>query len=128
MSATIINQANLTGRVGQDPEVLYFESGSVLAKFSLAVRRPTKNSDQPDWFDLTAWGKIAEVAANYVRTGSLIGITGELKMDEWVDKQTGLPRSKLFVQVHQLELLGDKRNSEASSNTNAQENTDADDF
>jgi single-strand DNA-binding protein len=80
---------------------------------TLAVNRRTRNSDQPDWFNLEIWGKTAEVANNYVRKGALIGIKGFLKFDTWSDRQTGTNRSKPVIQVEQLELLGSKRDSEA---------------
>lgn len=108
-----VNIVTLVGRVGRDPEVRYFESGNVLAKCGLAVNRRTRNSDQPDWFNLEIWGKTAEVAANYVRKGSLIGITGSLKLDSWEDRATGAVRTSPVIRVTQLDLLGSKRDNEA---------------
>lgn len=107
-----LNSINLVGRAGQDPEVKYFESGSVLCKFTLAVNRPTRNKET-DWFDIEVWGKPAEVAANYVRKGSQIGVQGSLRMDSWNDKTTGASRSKVIVRVDRIELLGSKRDAES---------------
>ncbi|NET00884.1 MAG: single-stranded DNA-binding protein [Sphaerospermopsis sp. SIO1G2] len=109
-----INVVTLVGRVGGDPDIRYFESGTVKCQLTLAVNRRSRNSDQPDWFNLEMWGKTAEVAGNYVRKGSLIGIKGALKFDTWSDRQTGASRSKPVIQVEQLELLGSKRDNEAS--------------
>ncbi len=111
-----LNAVNLVGRVGGDPDVKYFESGSVVCKLTLAVNRPTKN-DQPDWFNLEIWGKTAEVAANYVKKGSLIGIQGALKIETWQDRSTGTNRSKPVIKVDRLDLLGSKRDNEAASGT-----------
>jgi single-strand DNA-binding protein len=108
-----LNLITLVGRAGRDPEVKYFESGSVVCNLTLAVNRRSRNSDEPDWFNLEIWGKTAEVAANYVRKGSLIGISGSLKFDYWRDRNTGVNRSKPVVRVEQLELLGSKRDQEA---------------
>jgi single-strand DNA-binding protein len=110
-----LNVVHLVGRVGGDPDVKYFESGSVKCSLTLAVNRPSKNSDEPDWFSLELWGKTAEVAANYVKKGSLIGVKGSLKMDTWADKNTGAPRSKPVIRVDKLDLLGSKRDNEGSS-------------
>jgi single-strand DNA-binding protein len=82
-----LNVVTLVGRVGGDPDVKYFESGTVKCSLTLAVNRRTKNSDQPDWFNLEIWGKTAQIAADYVRKGSLIGVTGSLKFDRWQDPQ-----------------------------------------
>lgn len=109
-----INTVNLVGRAGRDPDVRYFESGSVVCKFSLAVDRRSRNSDQPDWFTVEMWGRTAEVAANYVRKGSLIGVTGSLKFDHWTDRATGTPRSAPVIRVDRMELLGSRRDNEAA--------------
>jgi len=93
----------------QRPDVKkYFESGSVVCNIPLAVDRRTRNSDQPDWFNLSC-GQNAEIAANYVRKGSLIGVTGSLKFEYWQDRSTGANRSKPVIRVDRLELLGSKR-------------------
>ncbi|WP_427159216.1 single-stranded DNA-binding protein [Aliinostoc sp. HNIBRCY26] len=108
-----INIVTLVGRVGGDPDIKYFESGSVKCRLTLAVKRRTRNSDEPDWFTLELWDKTAEVAGNYVRKGSLIGIKGSLKFDTWSDRQTGVNRSTPIIRVDQLELLGSKQDREA---------------
>lgn len=107
-----LNIVTLVGRAGRDPEVKYFESGNVVCNLTLAVNRPTRKSDEPDWFSLEIWGKTAEVAANYVRKGSLIGIKGSLKFDHWQDRNTGVQRTKPVIRVDQLDLLGSKRDIE----------------
>lgn len=106
-----INTAHLVGRVGREPDVKYFESGSVVSKFTLAVNRRRRDSE-PDWFDIEVWGKTAQIAADYVYKGSLVGITGILKFDHWTDRDTETPRSKPVVLVNQLDLLGSKRDQE----------------
>ena len=109
-----INSVTLVGRAGRDPEVRYFESGTVVANLTMAVNRRNRD-DEPDWFNLEIWGKQAQVAADYVKKGSLIGITGSFKMDSWKDRNTGEDRNKPVVRVDRLELLGSKRDSENSN-------------
>ena len=109
-----INSITLVGRAGRDPEVRYFESGTVVANLTMAVNRRNRN-DEPDWFNLEIWGKQAQVAADYVKKGSLIGITGSFKLDTWKDRNTGEDRNKPVVRVDRLELLGSKRDSENSN-------------
>ena len=113
-----INSVTLVGRAGRDPEVRYFESGTVVANLTIAVNRRNRE-DEPDWFNLEIWGKQAQVAADYVKKGSLIGITGSFKLDSWKDRNTGEDRNKPVVRVDRLELLGSKRDSE---NNNFQNN------
>ena len=110
-----INSVNLVGRAGRDPEVRYFESGSVVANLTMAVNRRSKN-DEPDWFNLEIWGKQAQVAADYVKKGSLIGVTGSFKLDSWKDRKTGEEKSKPVIRVDRLNLLGSKKESESNDN------------
>jgi single-strand DNA-binding protein len=109
-----VNSVALVGRAGKDPEVNYFEKGSMVAKFTLAVNRRSRD-DEPDWFPLEIWGNQAQVAADYVRKGSLLGITGSFKLDRWTDRTTGEERSKPVINVDRLELLGSKRDAEGGA-------------
>lgn len=109
-----INLVNLVGRAGRDPEVRYFESGTVLCTLTLAVNRRSSRTDTPDWFNLKFWGKTAEIAANYVKKGSLIGIQGSLEIETWTDRNTGVNRSSPVIRVDRLDLLGSKRDNEAN--------------
>ena len=109
-----VNSVALVGRAGSDPEVRYFESGKVHAKFTLAVNRHSRD-DKPDWFPLEIWGNQAQVAADYVRKGSLLGITGSFKLDRWTDRATGEERSKPVINLDRLELLGSKRDAEGGA-------------
>ena len=60
-----INSVTLVGRAGRDPEVRYFESGTVVANLTMAVNRRNRD-DEPDWFNLEIWGRQAQVAADCV--------------------------------------------------------------
>ena len=104
-----MNSIQLVGRAGRDPEVRYFESGTMVANLSLAVRGQKK--DETDWFNLVIWGKTAQVAADYVKKGSLIGVIGRVATEKWTDKQ-GEERSKQIVVVDRLELLGSRADNE----------------
>ena len=117
-----INAINLVGRAGRDPEVRYFESGSIVANFTLAVNRRSRN-EEPDWFNLEIWGKQAQVAADYVKKGSLLGISGSFKLDQWKDKTTGENKSKPVIRVDRLELLGSRRDSMNNESSNNQNNS-----
>ena len=119
-----MNSVTLIGRVGGDPDVKYFESGTVKAKFTLAVNRRSKKDEQPDWFNVEAWGKTAEVIANYVTKGKQLAIKGSLKFDRWDDRTTGKARSMPVILIDELELLGGK--NEASTAKVAESAADED--
>jgi single-strand DNA-binding protein len=103
----MVNAVMLVGRAGRDPEMRYFESGRVKTTFSLAVNRPTKEKET-DWFDIELWGRQAEVAGEYVRKGSLIGVEGRLDFSRWTD-DAGVKHVKPLVHGINLRLLGSKR-------------------
>ena len=106
-----MNVITLVGRAGRDPESRYFQSGTNVCNLTLAVNRRKRDED-PDWFNLEIWGKTAEVAANYVKKGGLIGVTGSIHQEEWTDRTTGEKKTKWVVRVDKLDLLGSKRDSE----------------
>ena len=112
-----INTINLVGRAGREPDVRYFESGSLVANFTLAVNRRTKD-EEPDWFYFVIWGLAAQVAADYVKKGSLVGITGSFKIDSWKDKNTGEDRFKPVIRVDRLNLLSSRKESENKQYSN----------
>ena len=112
-----INTINLVGRAGREPDVRYFESGSIVANFTLAVNRRSRD-EEPDWFNLEIWDKQAQVAADYVKKGSLVGITGSFKIDSWKDKNTGEDRFKPVVRVDRLNLLSSRKDTESGNFTN----------
>ena len=105
-----VNHIVLIGRAGRDPEMRYFESGRVVTSFSLAVNRPVKDG-QTDWFDIEIWGKQAEIAGEYVKKGSLIGIEGRIRWDSWTSKDTGELNIKPLVIADSIRLLGSKKDN-----------------
>lgn len=119
-----LNVVNLVGRAGGNPDIKYFDSGSVVCKFTLAVNRRTRNSDQPDWFNLEMWGKTAEVAGNYVRKGSLVGVQGSIKIETWTDRNTGKERSRPVIRVDRLDLLGSKRDVDPNAVSGYSDNSE----
>ena len=108
-----MNQIILIGRAGRDPETKFFESGSCVAKFTLAVSGFSRD-DEPEWFNIEAWGKTAQVVADYVKKGSQVAILGSMKTEKWTDRTSGQERSRQIVKVGRLVLLGSKRDTEQS--------------
>jgi len=106
-----LNVCSFTGRAGRDPEVRYLESGSVVANLTIAVDNWKRDAD-PLWLNLQIWGKQAQVAADYVRKGGMIAVSGQLESESWTDKSTGEKRSKMFLNVRELTLLSSKRDDQ----------------
>lgn len=103
----MINSVVIVGHVGQDPEMKYFESGSVKTTMSIAVNRRQKDNDKTDWFKIELWGRNAEVAGEYVRKGSLVGVEGRLEFNHWTDAE-GNKHVSHYILADRLQLLGKK--------------------
>lgn len=88
------------GNLGKDPEIKYLESGLQVAKFSLAART---GKDETTWMDCSVWGKRSETAANYLRKGSAITISGRGKINTFT-AQDGKEVRKLEVDVTDFTL------------------------
>ena len=86
--ARSINQVIIMGRLTRDPEMRTTTTGKSIARFSLAVDRQTQD-DQADFFDVTAWEKLGELANQYLSKGRRCLVQGRLRQDTWDDKDTG---------------------------------------
>ena len=108
-----MNNLTILGHLGRDPEMTYTANGAAVTKFSMAVSRKYTNAggdrmEHTDWFQVSAWNKLAEVANQYLTKGSPVLVIGRVELDEW-DGQDGQHRAALAVTANQLELLGGKR-------------------
>ena len=110
-----INVVVLVGNAGRDPELRFFESGSCVSKFTLAINRPPRDCRDQEalWVSGKAWGKTAQVAGDYVRKGSKVAIVGRLEIEQWTDRSSGEMRSKTLVVIDRLELCGSRSGGEA---------------
>jgi len=80
----------------------------MVAEFSIAVDGRKRDS-KPLWLNLKIWGKTAEVAANYVRKGSKVAVSGSLESETWTDRASGEEKSKMVLNVKELTLLDSRR-------------------
>jgi single-strand DNA-binding protein len=110
-----MNSVVLVGRLGQDPELKYFESGSCKARFSLAVDRNVgKTNQQTDWFTIETWAKLAEFSGEWLKKGSAISLAGSIEVQRWKDA-TGNTREMPVVRATEIRLEGSRRDNTASA-------------
>jgi single-strand DNA-binding protein len=103
----------IVGRLGQDPEIKYFESGSVKARFSIAVDRGfSRENKVTDWFNIEVWGRTAEFVGEWIKKGSLVSVSGQLDINRYAD-QAGNPKEWLFIRAVDVGFVGSKRDSSA---------------
>ncbi len=103
------NRVILLGNLTRDPELRYIQSGMAVTDLGLAVneRRKGPNGDwieEATFVDVTAWGRNAEIASEFLTKGSPVLIEGRLKLDTW--EKEGQKRSKLKVVCEVLRLVG----------------------
>lgn len=111
------NVVALTGRLTKDVEVRTFESGDRSASFSLAVQRNYKNKNgeyDADFFPCKARNGTADLLQKYFGKGSMVPVTGELKMDKYVDKD-GNNRSITYVDVKSVTFVNGGKKEEVQS-------------
>ena len=108
-----MNSICLVGRIGQELELKHTQSGKEVVSFALAVRR---DKDTTDWLDCVAWGKTAQLIADYFKKGSTIGITGRLQSRVWEDKDGKKHKAiEVFVSGITFCEAGNKQESKAQS-------------
>lgn len=110
-----LNKILLIGHLGGDPEVKTIQSGSKVAKMTLAVSEKYKNKNgdtvtNTEWFDLEAWEGTAQIAEKYLKKGSQVYIEGKQKTEKW-ETETGEKRSKKVVRITSLTMLGSGNSS-----------------
>jgi single-strand DNA-binding protein len=102
------NRVILVGNLTRDPELRYIPSGTAVTEIGLAVNERVKRNeqwvDEANFFDVTLWGRTAEVANEYLSKGSSVLIEGRLKYDTW--EKDGQKRSKVKIIGEKMQMLG----------------------
>jgi single-strand DNA-binding protein len=112
--AASYNKVLLMGNLTRDPELRYTPKGTAVAKIGLAVNRQWKSEsgeqkEEVSFIDIEAWGRQAEVIAQYMKKGSPLFVEGRLKLDSWEDKNTKQKVSKLKVVLESFNFIGGPR-------------------
>lgn len=106
-----LNKVMVIGNLTRDPEIKYTPKGSAIADIALAINRTyttdsNEKREETTYVDIVLYGRLAEIAGEYLKKGRPVYIEGRLKLDTWDDKQTGQKRSKMRVVGEGLQLLG----------------------
>ena len=104
------NRVMLAGNLTRDPELANTNSGHVVCKFGMAVNRTWKDKKEILYVDLAAWGKTAEIIAQYVKKGQPLFIEGRLQLEQWTSRE-GQKRSKHSIVVDSFQFVGAKQDS-----------------
>ena len=123
-----LNKVMLIGRLGQDPEMRFTPSGRPLTKFQLAANRSWTTSDgkkkaETEWFNIVAWGKLAEICNQYLNKGQLVYVEGRLHNRSWQD-ENGANHSSIEVITQEMIMLDGRPDVESSSSPDDQPEED----
>ena len=109
-----MKQIFVVGRVGNDAEVTYTQSGIPVAKFSIAVDNGKDKEGErkaATWFKANLWRERAEKLAQYIKKGSVVAVSGDVECRAWIDKNSGEARCQMEINVNQFTFGGGKNDS-----------------
>jgi single-strand DNA-binding protein len=113
-------QTIIVGNVGRDPEMRSLPSGTSVCSFSVAVttrwndRQTNEKREKTNWYRISAWGRLGEVANQYVRKGTQIMVVGTVEAQAYMG-QDGAPRASLDLRAQNFQLLGSRGDNDGSS-------------
>lgn len=108
-----LNKAILIGNLGKDPEMRYMPNGDAVVNFSIATTESYKDrdgnkQDKTEWHNITIYGKLAEIANQYLKKGSSVYIEGRIQTRKWQDKN-GQDRYTTEIIASAMQMLGDSK-------------------
>ena len=107
-----MNVFTATGNIGRDAETRFIASGEPVVSFTVAVKSGYGKSESTTWVQCSLWGKRGEAVAPYLLKGTLVGISGELSLDEYEGKD-GTKNKTLKCRLNNVDLLGKKSSGDA---------------
>ena len=116
MATRGVNKVIIVGNLGQDPDVRYMPSGGAVANITVATseswndKSTGEKKEQTEWHRIVLFGKLAEIAGEYLKKGSQVYIEGKLQTRKWTDKD-GVERYTTEVVVSMggtMQMLGGK--------------------
>ncbi len=108
-----VNKVIVVGNLGQDPETRYMPSGSAVTNMRIATNESWKDKqtgeqkDRTEWHNVAMFGRLAEIAAEYLRKGSQVYIEGKLRTRKWQDKD-GNDRYTTEIIADEMQMLGSR--------------------
>ena len=112
-----MNSVQLIGNLTRDPDLNYIgDNRTAVSSCGIAMNRRWKSGDEQreetTFVELKAWGRTAEVMNQYLAIGRQVAIEGRLTFEEWEDKDTGARRTRLYVTVEKMHLIGSRADNE----------------
>jgi single-strand DNA-binding protein len=115
-----VNKAIIVGTLGRDPEVKYTAGGSAVANISVATNENWKdkttgeNVERTEWHRIVMFGKLAEIAGQYLKKGSQAYFEGKIQTRKWQD-QSGQDRYTTEIVANEMQMLGGRADAGGGS-------------
>ncbi len=119
-----INKVIIVGNLGRDPENRYLPSGEQVTSIAVATtdrwrdKASGEQKEQTEWHRISFFGKLAEIAGQYLKKGSQVYIEGRLRTRKYTDKE-GVDRYATEIIADTMQMLGNKQDSSQSSGQNS---------
>ena len=106
----MLNKVILIGRLGKDPEVRYMPNGEAVCNFSVATSESWKDQsgqrqERTEWHNITMYRRLAEIAGQYLKTGSQVYLEGRIQSRKYQGKD-GIERTAYDIIVNEMKMLG----------------------
>jgi single-strand DNA-binding protein len=113
--ARSLNKVMIIGHLGRDPEMRYTPSGKPVTTFTVATGRLWKSADgeqhsETEWFNVVAWGSLAERCKNYLSKGQQVYVEGRLQTRRWDDNE-GAKHISIEIVANEMLMLGERRDN-----------------
>ncbi|KLT73283.1 single-stranded DNA-binding protein [Neisseria arctica] len=113
----MLNKVTLIGRLGRDPETRYMPNGDAVCNFSVATDESWKDSNgqkqtRTEWHNITIYRKLAEIAGQYLHTGSLVYLEGKIQSRKYTGKD-GIERTAYDIICDQMKMIGGKNDGQS---------------
>jgi single-strand DNA-binding protein len=124
-----VNKVILVGRLGRDPETRFTPNGQAVCNFSLATDESYKDragerQKRTEWHRIVLWGKLAELAQQYLKKGSLIYLEGRIQSRQ-LDDREGQKRTSFEIVANTMKFLGARGEAAAAAGAGASPDADA---
>lgn len=109
-----VNKALLIGNLGEDPDLSYTDGGTAVCNLSIATNESWTDDNgreqtRTEWHDVVAWGRLAEVVAEYLSKGSSVYVEGKIETRSWEHKD-GSTRYSTEIKAQEVNFLGGSEN------------------
>ena len=108
-----VNKVILIGNLGRDPETRYLPSGDAVTNISIATSEKWKDKsgeqqEHTEWHRIAFFGKLAEIAGEYLKKGSPVYVEGRIRTRKWQDKESGQDKYSTEIVADRMQLLGSR--------------------